>query len=155
LCQLPINGIQIIGMMTNNQGSGAEAVGGVVGILIGACCGLILVPIFMTIYLYILSGLFHLALMILGGAKEGFEATMRVCSYSIGAMSLPNAIPCVNCLTVIYMLVLIALGLHKAHKCEIWQSVVAIVLVVALCIGSIVVLYIMFIAAIIAMISAA
>lgn len=150
LCQLPFNGLQVFAQLSNNQGGSAETGTVIATIIGGACCGLLLTPVFVAIGLYMMSGLLHVALMILGGAREGFEATLRVVAYTQGAVALPNAIPCINCLSSVYALVLLAMGLHKAHRCEIWQSVVALVLVLVACIGSVLVLYFALIAAFIA-----
>ena len=44
----------------------------------GADRELILAPVLVVVGLFLVSGIIHLCLMLLGGARRGFEATFRV-----------------------------------------------------------------------------
>lgn len=149
LCQLPFNGLQIIAQLSNSN-SQSEPVGAVVGIVIGMCVGVVCVPVFLMIYTYIMSGLFHLCLSLFGAASQGFEGTFRVVAYVQGAMAIPNAIPCLNCFTGIYALVLFGLGFMKVHKCEAWQAVLAVLIPLVLCVGGVIAIYFAIIAVVVA-----
>ena len=45
--------------------------------------GTAMMPFLLIIWLFIVSGMLHLFVMIVGGARAGFEATFRVVSYSV------------------------------------------------------------------------
>lgn len=49
---------------------------------IGFMLGIILVPVLVAITIFIYSSIFHLLLLVVRGGKNGFEATLRVVSYS-------------------------------------------------------------------------
>jgi hypothetical protein len=91
--------------------------------------GLIFVPIGLAIW----SGLLHLCLYAMGAAREGYEATFRVVSYST-VTSVFNAIPVVGSLASLWSLVLNVIGLREIHKTTTGKAVaaVAIPLVVSL-----------------------
>ena len=58
----------------------------------GVVMNLILGPVFIVVGLFVSAGIFHLALLALGGAARGFEGTFRVAGYSQAA-SIFNIIP--------------------------------------------------------------
>lgn len=75
----------------------------------------VLGPVFVVIGIVIGAAIVHLALMILGGANRGFEATFRVISYGEAA-ALFNLVPfCGGLVSAVYMVVLWVLGLSEAH----------------------------------------
>jgi hypothetical protein len=93
--------------------------------------------IFAPIWLAIWSGILHLCLYLVGGAREGYQATFRVVSYSSVA-SLFNAIPFIGNLASLWGLVLTVIGLRETHKTTTGKAVgavaipVGIILVIAL-----------------------
>ena len=81
----------------------------------GLVVNLIFGPLFIVMGLFLSAGIFHLALLALGGAARGFEATFRVASYSQAA-SIFNIIPgCGGLVGLVYTLVLLVIGLSEAH----------------------------------------
>jgi hypothetical protein len=75
----------------------------------------ILTPFMLIIGLFICSGIIHLLLLIVRGAKNGFEATFRVIAYCSGA-NLFLLIPlCGAFLSAVWTLVLVVIGLRDAH----------------------------------------
>ncbi len=54
---------------------------------------LILTPVFIVVGLFISAGIIHLVLMMLGGAKRPFEATLRVVCYASGSAGILQVIP--------------------------------------------------------------
>ena len=81
----------------------------------GLVVNLIFGPVFIVMGLFLSAGIFHLALLALGGAARGFEATFRVASYSQAA-SIFNIIPgCGGLVGLVYTLVLLVIGLSEAH----------------------------------------
>jgi hypothetical protein len=73
-------GFQSLGLFADKNNSLAAMTG--MGIGFGA---IILVPLFIVIVLFIGSGIVHLCLMIVGGAKQPFETTFRVIAFSQGS----------------------------------------------------------------------
>lgn len=149
LCQSPMMALQFLPQIAG-QGGGQPEIGMVIGFIAGFfCLSILLLPLTVTISLYLWSGILHLSLMLVGGARNGFEATFRPVAYVTGASYLPNAIlgalgsiPLVSCITApiaialsIYVLVIMCMGLIKAHGCEVWQAVVAIIIPMLLCCG--------------------
>ena len=81
----------------------------------GLVLQVVFAPIFVTVGLFIVTAIVHVFLLLLGGAKRGFEATFRVMCYSEGAAVL-NIIPlCGNLVSGVYFLVLAIIGLAAAH----------------------------------------
>lgn len=101
------------------------------GVFAAFCCA----PIAAVIAVYFNSALMHLGLTLTGGANGDFEATMRVVCYGYGAMGPLNGVPLLNCIIWPYSLVVYAIGLHKAHQCEVWQAIVAVLAPIVLCCG--------------------
>jgi hypothetical protein len=83
--------------------------------------GLIFVPIGLAIW----SALLHLCLYVMGEAREGYEATFRVVSYST-VTSIFNAIPVVGSLASLWSLVLNVIGLREVHKTTTGKAVAAV-----------------------------
>lgn len=79
------------------------------------------------IFLFIWGGLVHLALTIVGGAKEGFEATFRSVSYS-SVTQVFNAIPVIGSIASLWGLVLTVIGLRETHKTSTGKSIIAVIL---------------------------
>src|SRR5207244_13506955 len=78
---------------------------------------IILVPLFVTIATFIGSGIFHLCLMIVGGAKQPFETTFRVVCFAGGSANPLLIIPiCGGLIGGIWRTFLFFIGLLPAHK---------------------------------------
>ena len=99
--------------------------------LIGAA---IAMPLLMVISTFISSGIWHLSLMICGGAKQPFETTFRVNCYAMGSGSLFAMLPvCGSWIGLIWGLVCLCIGLAKAHEINTGRAVGAVLLPVAVC----------------------
>ena len=70
---------EVLGQIAGN------VVGGAIGVVLGATVGLI-----------INAGITHVMLMLLGGARQPYEATLRVTGYSQGAVAWTNIVPLVG-----------------------------------------------------------
>jgi hypothetical protein len=76
---------------------------------------LIFGPVFITLGLFIGSGIVHLMLLLLGGANRDFEATFRVTSYS-QATSILQIVPvCGGLAAFVYWVVVQVIGLSHAQ----------------------------------------
>ena len=90
--------------------------------------------IFILIFAFICSAILHVILWILDGAKEGFEATVRVYAYAAGSTAVFQIIPiCGGLVAVIWSLVLQIIGLSRAHGISPGKAALAVLLPLALC----------------------
>jgi hypothetical protein len=116
---------------------------------------IIVSPLFMIIWAFMMSGIYHLGLMILGGNKKGFEATFRSCVYSMGSQSLLMIIPfCGAYVGGIWGIVLTIIGFRETHKISTGKAVLAYFLPLIACVCLIGILAILAAILIPAMISA-
>ena len=91
-------------------------------------------PVFILIAAFIWCAILHVVLWIIGGAREGFEATLRVYSYSAGSTSLFQLVPiCGSLVGLVWSLVLQVTGLSRAHGISTGKAALAVLLPLALC----------------------
>lgn len=81
----------------------------------GLAAAAVLAPFVLIASLFIWSGILHLLLMMVRGAKNGFEATFRVVSYSIGAYVFLMVPFCGAIISGLWTIVLAIIGLKEAH----------------------------------------
>ena len=94
---------------------------------------IILAPILVIIGVFIGAAILHLMLMIVGGANNGFEATVRVVCYAQTAQ-LAGIVPfCGGLISMVWAIVLYVFGLATAHRTTQGKAVLAVVLPVVLC----------------------
>jgi hypothetical protein len=121
-----------IGFMANRQSSmfgmgivGAWAVGYV-----------LLIPVMVIVGMFLVSGILHLCLMIVGGARKPFETTFRVVCFSSGSTYLFCMIPiCGGFIAGVWNIVLWCIGLARAHEIDTGKAVMAVLLPVIVCCG--------------------
>ena len=90
-------------------------------------------PVAMVVILFLEAGLTHLLLMLLGGAREPFEATLRVSCYS-RAVTLVLAVPVVGWVAgPVWLVVVRILGLAAAQRCGGGRATAAVLLPPLLC----------------------
>jgi hypothetical protein len=96
----------------------------------------VFIPVFVALGMFIGSGILHLCLMIVGGAKKTFETTFRVVCFSYGSTSLLCMIPfCGGIIACIWNIVLECIGLARAHETDTGTAVMAVLLPIVLCCG--------------------
>ncbi|NOZ13477.1 MAG: hypothetical protein GXO69_07490 [Acidobacteria bacterium] len=116
---------------------------------IGSMVSLVLAPIIIILALFIMAGLYHLFLMMVNGAKRGFETTFNVVCYSTSA-KLFMIIPfCGGTVAWIYSLVISIIGISGAHETDGWKGAFAVLMPFVLC-CCLTLLFIMFFGAAIA-----
>jgi hypothetical protein len=77
--------------------------------------------------------------MIVGGAKQSFETTLRVLCYAGGSANALQLVPiCGGFLAGLAGLVLNCIGLARAHETDTWRAVVAILLPLVVCCGGLI-----------------
>jgi hypothetical protein len=91
-------------------------------------------PVFVTLGLFIVAVIVHVFLLMLGGARQGFEATFRVICYSEAAAVI-NIVPlCGGVLSGVYYMILAIIGLAAAHGIGKGTAAAAVLLpLVVLC----------------------
>lgn len=95
---------------------------------------LILAPVFSVLIWFIWSGIAHLFLMMVGGARQSFETTMRVMAYAMGATSVFQIIPiCGGLIGFLWALVVEIIGIAEAHETSTGRAAAAVLLPIVLC----------------------
>lgn len=134
-------GLQSIGIFSDQHNAFAV----MAGMGIGSVAFIILLPVLITIGLFIGSGIVHLCLMIVGGAKQSFETTFRVVAFSHGSTGPLQMVPvCGGIIAGIWALVLNCVGLARAHETETGRAVLAVLLPLIVCCGGGILLAVMF-----------
>jgi hypothetical protein len=111
--------------------------------------GMLLIIVLNIGFNFVLAGIYHLVLSMLGGASKGYEATYKVLCYSNSA-HLFAFVPCVGIFAALaFYYISSIIGLQKTHGCETWKSVVTMILPGALCCLTIGGIYAFFIFAIV------
>jgi len=109
----------------------------------GAAVLAFIMPLLIVMGLFISAGLLHLFLMMVNGARAGFEATFRVVAYGYSA-NLCMMIPfCGGLIAGIWTLVLTIIGLKEAHGTTGGKAVFAVFLPVIVCCGLIMIAMVM------------
>ncbi len=103
----------------------------------GSVFGLIMTLLFgwvgVIIFLFVAAGLFHLVLMLLGGAQGDFEVSFRVVCYA-QATELFKLLPlCGWPISMVYSLVLTIIGLSEGHGISRGKAAAAVLLPLLLC----------------------
>jgi hypothetical protein len=88
----------------------------------------VLAPVGLVIGLFLAAGIFHVMLLILGGAREEFEATFRVVSFSQATAILMVLPFCGGLVAWVWSLVLYILGLATVHGITGGKAAAAVLL---------------------------
>ena len=94
---------------------------------------MVIASILLAIALFLQAGFAHLALFMVGGAKENFETTFRASSYVFGALLLPEMLltiiprlpPEVMWFTTIPLVIYLGFALTGTQRIAAWQGFVA------------------------------
>ena len=108
---------------------GAALGGMAAGMVIGAVVGLAFSIPMVIAMTFVQAGLLHLVLMMLGGARRGYEATFRVTCFSMGSLFCFYVLPyCIAWIpiTIFYFIVMI-IGLSRAHSISGGKAAIAVV----------------------------
>jgi hypothetical protein len=101
----------------------------------GASIATAMTPFLLMFWLFIVSGLLHVILLLLNGARAGFEATFRVISYSVSPF-ICLAIPwCGMPLTILWVATLSIIGIKEAQETSGGKAAVAVLFPLVLCCG--------------------
>ena len=90
-------------------------------------------PILVLIAVFVAAAILHLLLSLVGGANNGFGATLRVISY-LTTVSVAQVIPiCGGLIAFVWAIVLGIIGLAQAHRTSQGKAAIAMLLPIALC----------------------
>lgn len=118
------------GMDFPNVGEGLVGLAILSGVFIFSA--LIVVPVF----LLLTAGIQHLFMQMVGATRRDYEVTLRVFCYSYGSCGWLTAIPCGGGLiNIIWYLVVLTVGLAKAHETDTGKVVLAVIMQVFCCCG--------------------
>ncbi len=116
--------------------SDRNGLGRFVGTGVGSVALIILAPIFAVIGAFISAAIFHVCLMIVGGAKQSFETTFRVVCFATGSIDPLLIIPfCGGFIVAVWKIVLYCIGFARAHETDSGRAVVAVLLPLIICCG--------------------
>jgi hypothetical protein len=88
----------------------------------------IVVPLCATVGNLLSAASLHLCLMICGGSKQSFDTSFRIVCYSQAAVMWVMVIPGGIFAAVIWNLVLVIIGIHKAHEVPMQRAVMTVLL---------------------------
>lgn len=114
-----------------------------VGLALLAVC----IPFLIILWLFILAGMLHLCLLMVQGAKSGFEATFRVVAYGESPYLFLVLPFCGGLLAWIWSLVIILIGLQRAHETTGGKAAFAVFLPLLLCCGLVIAMAVVFMGA--------
>ena len=106
---------------------------------------LILMPLLIVIGTFIGAAIYHVSLMIVGGAKQSFETTFRVVCFGGGSVSPLLVIPfCGGLVVLVWKIVVYSIGFARAHETDTGRAAVAVLLPLIVCCGGGLLLLMMF-----------
>ncbi len=102
---------------------------------------MVLSPVFALIGLFIGAGIYHVMLLLVGGAKRGFSITLRAVAYGM-TPGLLGIVPfCGGIIGGIWSMVLTMMGAIHGQETDGWRAVLAYFLPVIFCCGAGIVLF--------------
>jgi len=105
-------------------------------------CLIVVMPLAAVLGMFIGSAIYHVMLLLLGGARRSYETTLRVSAYGTGATSVLSLIPiCGAFIGAIYAIVVAIIGLARAHEISTGKAAAAVLIPIVLCCAVVVVLY--------------
>jgi len=109
---------------------------------------MIMMPFMLMLWLFIASGMLHVVLLMVHGARAGFEATFRVVGYSITPF-LFLAVPyCGTVITMLWVMTVAIIGLKEAHGTSGGKSAFAVLFPFLFCCGLLIFVLVLFMGAI-------
>ncbi len=113
-----------------------------------------LTPFLIILGLFVSSGILHVCLMMVKGAKHGFEATFRVVAYGYSTYVFLLIPFCGGLLYAVWEIVLCIIGLKEAHETTGGKSAFAVFLPIIICCGLFTIAMVVFMGAVAASFSA-
>jgi hypothetical protein len=101
----------------------------------GMAAAAVFMPFFLIMWLFVVSGMLHLFLMLARGAKSGFEATFRVVCYGVSPFLLLSIPYCGALITIVWSMTLGVIGLKEAHETTGGKAVFTVLFPLIFCCG--------------------
>jgi hypothetical protein len=126
---------QSLGMFANRNNPLTHLIGaGVGGIFL-----IVFAPLFVLIGIFVGSAILHVCLLLVGGAKQPFETTLRVVCFAGGSVNPLLVVPfCGGLIVGVWKIVLYCIGLARAHETDTGRAVLAVFLPLILCCGGLI-----------------
>jgi hypothetical protein len=97
-------------------------------------CVIVILPIVTVLSMFVGSAIYHVMLLLLGGARRPYETTLRVTAYASGATALVNLVPiCGAVVAPIWSIVATIIGLARAQEISTGKAAAAVLLPVVMC----------------------
>lgn len=96
---------------------------------------LALMPVVAPLALFVQAAILHLCLMLVGGARNGLEATLRAVAYGEAPALLAVVPLCGGVIGLVWSLVVVIIGLRELHGTSTGRAVLAVILPSILCCG--------------------
>ena len=98
---------------------------------------LILSPLFVLVGLFVTAAIYHVMLLLVGGARRGFGTTFRAVAYGSTPQLLCIVPICGSFVGGLWSLVLVILGAYYGHRTSAWRAILAYFLpmIVCCCVG--------------------
>ncbi len=107
-------------------------------------------PFFIIASIFIFSGILHMFLLLVKGARAGFEATFRVVAYGYSANILFLIPGCGSFIAMIWAIALAIIGLREAHEISGGKAAFAVFFPLLCCAGLFILIAVLFMGAFVA-----
>lgn len=115
---------------------------------VGMAVTAVLMPLLFILWLFIVSGMLHLFLLFVHGARAGFEATFRVVAYSTTPLLFLIIPYCGMLITIVWIIVLVMIGFKEAHEISGGKSAFAVLFPFLFCCGLLILFVLLFMGAV-------
>ncbi len=115
---------------------------------LGASFAGILTPFLLILWLFVVSGMLHVFLIMVGGATAGFEATFRVVSYGVSPFILFIIPVCGMPIVCLWTMTIAIIGLREAHGTTGGKAAVAVLFPLIFCCGLVILAIAVFMSAV-------
>jgi hypothetical protein len=121
------------------QGNAGGAPGGLTEAAIEIGVGAVLTLAIATFGLFLSAAIYHVTLLMLGGASQSFETTYRVVAFTHGSLAWLQVIPVVGgCIILVMHFVCLINGLAQAQETNTGKAAAAVFLPLILCITAVI-----------------
>jgi len=114
----------------------------------GTAVTAVLMPFVLIFWLFAVSGMLHLFLLMVRGARAGFEATFRVVSYGVSPLVFLVIPVCGMPVTSVWIMTLAIIGLKEAHEISGGKAAFAVLFPLLFCCGLLILTIALFMSAI-------
>jgi hypothetical protein len=102
--------------------------------LLSSGCIVVVLPLVAVLSMFVSAAIYHVMLLLLGSARQPFEATMRVVAYSMGSTSLLQVIPvCGRVFAAVWAIVANIIGLAQTHEISTGKAAAAVLVPILVC----------------------